>query len=334
MTTPATTRKAGPYTGNNVQTVFPYSFKVFAVTDVKVIVADLAGAETVLSTGFTVTMNGDQATSPGGNVTLSAALATGYKLTVLGNIPNDQTLAVPGGGNFNPVAFENALDRLAMQLQQLAEIAGRAVVVTSTSGQDPATILATLLASASSSAASAASALASLNAFKGQYYGPLAADPTLDPLGAAMGAGDLYWNTTANELRTYTGSAWVYAPGLPGNASVTVPKLATDTLTLIGDLAGNVKATPYTLALTDRGTSIDTTANITIPANASVAFPVGTIITVTNTGSGTLTIGITSDTLRQAGTANTGTRTLSAYGMATMRKVSATVWFISGAGMT
>jgi hypothetical protein len=334
MTTPATTRKAGPFTGTGATGPFPFSFKVFAATDVKVVVADLAGAETVLSSGYTVTLNPDQVASPGGSVTVTAGLTTGFKLTLLGNLPNDQTLALPGGGNYNPVSLENALDRLAMQLQQVAEIAARAVVVTSTSGQDPATILATLLVSSSSAAASAASALASLNSFKSQYYGPLASDPTLDPLGNAVTTGDLYWNTTANELRTYTGAAWVYAPGVPGNGSVTVPKLATDTLTLISDLASNVKAAPYTLALTDRNTSIDTTANVTIPANASVAFPVGTIITVTNTGSGTLTIGITSDTLRQAGTANTGTRTLSAYGMATMRKVSATVWFISGAGMT
>lgn len=226
MTTPATPRKAGPYTGNDVQTVFPFSFRVFATTDVKVLVADLEGAETTLSSGFTVTMNSDQVASPGGNVTLSAALATGHKLSVLGNLPNDQTLAIPGGGNFNPVAVENALDRLTMQLQQLAETAGRAVVVTATSGQEPATILSTLLGSASSAAASAASALASLNTFKSQYYGPLAADPTLDPLGAAVGAGDLYWNTAANELRTYTGSAWVYAPGLPGLNSVTLTRLA------------------------------------------------------------------------------------------------------------
>ena len=121
MTVPATTRKAGPYTGNGVQTVYPYAFKVFAITDVKVVSADLAGVETVLSSGFTVSMNADQVASPGGNVTLSAALTSGYKLTVLGNLPYDQTLALPGGGNFNPVVVENTFDRLVTQVQQLAE---------------------------------------------------------------------------------------------------------------------------------------------------------------------------------------------------------------------
>lgn len=334
MTVPATTRKAGPYTGTGATGPFPFSFKIFAVTDVKVVVADLTGAETVLVSGYTVTANADQVASPGGSVSITAGLTTGYKLSLTGNLPNDQTLAIPGGGNFNPVAMENALDRLAMQLQQVAEVASRAVVVTATSGQDPASILATLLSSASSAAASAASALASLNSFKGQYYGPLAADPALDPLGAAMGAGDLYWNTGANELRTYTGSSWVYAPGVPGNGSVTVAKLAADATALATDVAANAQGGTYTLALTDRGKSIDTTSNVTIPANSAVAFPVGSIVTVTNTGGGTLTIGINTDTLRQAGTAATGTRTLANYGMATMRKISSTVWIISGAGLT
>jgi len=65
--------------------------------------------------------------------------------------------------------------------------------------------------SASSAATSATNALSYLNTFKGQYYGPLASDPTVDPLGAAMTAGDLYWNTTASLMKTYTGSAWIAA---------------------------------------------------------------------------------------------------------------------------
>lgn len=103
-------------------------------------------------------------------------------------------------------------------------------------------------------------------------------------------------------------------------------------------IPGNTQAASYTLALTDNGKSIDFTGStgqtITIPANASVAFPVGATISVTNTTANNLSIGITTDTLRQAGTANTGTRTLGQYGWATMRKVSATVWLISGSGLT
>ena len=137
MTVPATSRKAGPFTGTGLQTVFPFSFKIFAITDVKVVQADLTGAEATLSTGYTVSMNSDQVASPGGSVTLTTALVSGYKLSILGNLPYDQTLAVPGGGNFNPVAFENALDRIVEQVQQIAETSGRAVLLSSTSAGNP-----------------------------------------------------------------------------------------------------------------------------------------------------------------------------------------------------
>jgi hypothetical protein len=63
--------------------------------------------------------------------------------------------------------------------------------------------------SANAAGQNAAAAQASLNTFRGQYYGPLASDPATDPLGAAMGAGDLYWNTTAGQMRVFSGGAWV-----------------------------------------------------------------------------------------------------------------------------
>lgn len=73
----------------------------------------------------------------------------------------------------------------------------------------------------------------------------------------------------------------------------------------------------------------------TIPANASVAIPVGSIIPLFNeTGAGVITIAITTDTLRLAGTAGVGSRTLAANGIATLYKFSATVWMITGTGLT
>ena len=137
MTVPATTRKAGPYTGTGSQTVFPFSFKIFATTDVKVVVADLAGVETTLSSGYTVTANSDQVASPGGNVTMTVAPATGYKLSLLGSLPYDQTLAIPGGGNFNPIALENALDRVVEQVQQVVEANSRVLTLPATATASP-----------------------------------------------------------------------------------------------------------------------------------------------------------------------------------------------------
>lgn len=93
-----------------------------------------------------------------------------------------------------------------------------------------------------------------------------------------------------------------------------------------------------TLALADRGGSVQvntgSATQVTIPANASVAFPSGTTILIVNNSNASINIAITTDALVLAGTASTGTRTLAVNGLATIYKSSATVWFIGGTGIT
>lgn len=80
----------------------------------------------------------------------------------------------------------------------------------------------------------------------------------------------------------------------------------------------------------------DTTARTaTIPANASVPFPINTAITFVNQhGAGVVTIAITTDTMRMAGSGATGNRTLTANGVATALKITATEWLISGTNLS
>lgn len=93
----------------------------------------------------------------------------------------------------------------------------------------------------------------------------------------------------------------------------------------------NSKTSSYTLDLPDAGKHIMiTTGGVVIPANASVAFPIGTAISIYNDSNATQTISITTDTLRLAGTASTGSRTLAVYGVATILKVKSNAWVISG----
>lgn len=65
------------------------------------------------------------------------------------------------------------------------------------------------LISETNAALSEDNALIYLNDFKARYYGPLAADPVLDPLGGVVTEGDLYFNTVENELRFWSGTIWV-----------------------------------------------------------------------------------------------------------------------------
>ena len=101
----------------------------------------------------------------------------------------------------------------------------------------------------------------------------------------------------------------------------------------------NEQSTAYTLVIGDMGKSIvhpasdNNARTFTIPANGTVAFPVGTTITFINMIN-TVTIAITTDTMYLAGTGTTGSRTLAAYGMATAVKMTSTTWIISGNGLT
>lgn len=106
-------------------------------------------------------------------------------------------------------------------------------------------------------------------------------------------------------------------------------------------IAQNSQSAAYGLVLTDAGKCIfhpsaDTTARIwTIPANSSVAYPVGTCISFINQNAGgVITIAITTDTMRLAGAGTTGSRSLAANGVAVAQKVTSTEWIISGTGLT
>ena len=102
----------------------------------------------------------------------------------------------------------------------------------------------------------------------------------------------------------------------------------------------NSQSAAYTCVLTDSGKHIhhpSTDANArtyTIPANGSVAYPIGTAITFTNMTAQIVTIAITSDTMYLAKDGTTGSRLLAQCGMATALKVDATKWLISGNGLT
>lgn len=134
----------------------------------------------------------------------------------------------------------------------------------------------------------------------------------------------------------------------PATADLTLGSIdVTGTFTKAGEDVGflglpiNSQSGAYTLVLTDAGKSIlhpsaDTTARIwTIPANATVAFPVGRAVTFVNqNGAGVITIAITTDTMRLAGAGTTGSRTLAANGIATALKLTSTEWIINGTGLT
>jgi hypothetical protein len=102
----------------------------------------------------------------------------------------------------------------------------------------------------------------------------------------------------------------------------------------------NSQSAAYTAVLEDSGKVIfhpSTDANartFTIPANSSVAYPIGTAITFINMTSQVVTIAITTDTMYLSSAGTTGSRSLAQYGSATAIKMTSTTWLISGSGLT
>jgi hypothetical protein len=129
MTISTEVRKAGPFTGNGVTTAFPFAFKVFQTVDVLVVQATAAGVETelVLNTHYTITLNSDQNTSPGGTVNMVTAPPVDYKLVITSQVEELQPVDITNGGGFYPAVINSALDRLTILVQQLKEQVNRSV---------------------------------------------------------------------------------------------------------------------------------------------------------------------------------------------------------------
>jgi len=134
MTIAATLRIAGPYAGNGSATTFPFNFAVLDPNDVYVETLQVATGQISIPTQdltFTVSLNSDQDSSPGGSITLVSPLAghltpvptpllAGYTLRITTKRPPAQTLDLTNGGAFYPDVINAALDSLTVQVQQLA----------------------------------------------------------------------------------------------------------------------------------------------------------------------------------------------------------------------
>ena len=119
-----------------------------------------------------------------------------------------------------------------------------------------------------------------------------------------------------------------------------VSKFSVDNTGLVSDSIGNVRSIPqnaqtaaYVLAATDNGKHVSiTTGGVTV--NSGI-FSVGQVVTIYNNSSSaqTITQG-TSVTMYQAGTTNTGNRTLASYGVATILCVASNTFVITGSGLS
>ncbi len=89
-----------------------------------------------------------------------------------------------------------------------ATSAATSAATATTKASEAATSASNAATSATSAASSATSAAASYDSFDDRYLGAKSSSPTVDNDGDALLTGALYYDTTAEEMRVYTGSSW------------------------------------------------------------------------------------------------------------------------------
>lgn len=174
---------------------------------------------------------------------------------------------------------------------------------------------------------------------------------TMDNLRGINDVASVAWSAITGEPTTLAGygitdglstsvAASTYAP--IASPSFTGTASARDELSNVYNLGWrdcpqNSQTSNYQLVLADRGKQVlmnGTSLTLTVPANSSVAFPIGTTIMIVNTNTTSLTIAITTDTMTLANSTTTGSRTLARNGVASLTKIGSTSWLISGSGLT
>ena len=120
----------------------------------------------------------------------------------------------------------------------------------------------------------AANNLADINSFANIYLGPSASAPTQDPDGSALDVGDLYFDTTQNELKVYKSSGWAAAGSTVNGTSARFTYTISGTPTSVSgvDDLGNTLA--YDAGFADvyvNGVRMSS-ADITITSGTSVVF--------------------------------------------------------------
>lgn len=205
MTLPTSASTSGPYTGNGVTTTFAYTFRILSASHL-VVTTVVSGVSTTLnSSQYSVTGVGN---SSGGNVILNTPLASGAQLFLSRVVPFDQPLDLQNQGAFFAQDLEDALDLAVMRDQQINRVGTNTLrfpVFETVDGT-----LAPISSRANRYLRFDANGLPTFVDSQVQtiYYGAASADPALRPDGSARQAGDLYFNTTSNVVRVFSGTVW------------------------------------------------------------------------------------------------------------------------------
>ena len=274
MTISSETRKAGPFTGNGVTATFPFTFKVFQASDVKVVRANTAAVETILTMGtdYTISLNANQDSTPGGSITLTSPLTLNYLLSATSKVPNTQTMDLTNQGGFYPKVINAAMDRLTVQLQQVALDAANAVKVPLTSTQTGDQLRDSLiLAQANTAASAAAAATSATNALTSETNAASSASAALTSKNAAATSA-----TNAATSATNSANSATSASTSAGTATTQASNASTSAST------ATTQASNASTSASNASTSATNAANSATAAAGSAASAANSYTTFNN----------------------------------------------------
>ena len=131
--TVSTTIIKSSHNGNGSTTTFAYNFKIFADSDLVVIIRSSTGTETTktLTTHYTVSGAGD---ASGGSITFTTGNtpASGETVVIRRNVPQTQAIDYIANDPFPAETNEEGLDRTTMIAQQVSEATDRSIKLSRT----------------------------------------------------------------------------------------------------------------------------------------------------------------------------------------------------------
>ena len=244
-------------------------------------IAGQYGGTGVANTGKTITLAGNLSTTGTGNITLNTASGSSVTLPLTGTLVNEAVTTLSGlssigtvtTGTWNGTAIAGQYGGTGVNNSGKTITLGGNLT---TSGMYSTTLTVTADTSVTLPTTGTLATLAGTETFTNKTFtSPVTNTPTLT-LSTTSSTTDarISWDTTNKKLQV-------------GNGTISLDFASSNVIT-------NAQVASYTLVLADKDKLVEVSnasANtLTVPLNSSVAFPVGTQITILQTGAGQTTI--------------------------------------------